>query len=594
LTRFQAGRLTCTDPSPGVRSFIESALVTLGRNSQLPLRVDCRFGSNTELGTRAFQACSGVARDGRIGPITWPLLDAFAPTRPMPPPLPPTGGALAALERRYFPPPGTRDAAPFSRPSTITPIVDGHDYFAAIRAQIGALVPGDALYLAGWWLDPGFRFADGSTLADLLVDRASVGVDVRVIAWANRQVLDNPRLAGVLVAGPYMRVIRDNIQAAELLRARTDASGHVALAGRVLIDWSGNAASSHHMKFTVFSHDSSVTAFVGGIDYQQNRLDAPMHRSGVNFWHDAGVQLGGDAATRALATFVTRWTEASTLSAANYDIGGGPKPYNPAPIVPLTPPTGTTAPASATTSVQVVRSFPDSKEFGFLRNTPWTTLPRSGVHEAKRTFQTALAAAQRYIYIEDQSFDAVDSLFPSLVAACQRGVKVIAVLPGTGDPLDAPGTRPHTLTAPVVDGLVSHLSAAEQENLAVWELDGIIVHAKLVLIDDEYLSIGSANFMDRSMQFTLQGDDSELTAAAVSTGTLPRDLRVALWAEHLRVTDAAALSEIGDLGKSLGFWRPSWGSGISSPHPDTRLVFAGPVLGAARPRGGGRSTSSLS
>ena len=56
----------------------------------------------------------------------------------------------------------------------------------------------------------------------------------------------------------------------------------------------------------------------------------------------------------------------------------------------------------------------------------------SGVHEVKRTFLTALAAARRYIYIEDQSFDAVDSLFPSLVAACHRGVKVIALIPGRG------------------------------------------------------------------------------------------------------------------------------------------------------------------
>ena len=100
------------------------------------------------------------------------------------------------------------------------------------------------------------------------------------------------------------------------------------------------------------------------------------------------------------------------------------------------------------------------------------------------------------------------------------------------------------------------------------------MHAKLILIDDEFASIGSANFMDRSMQFTFQGDDSELTAAAVSTGTLVSDLRVQLWAEHLRVTDPAALAEIRDLARSLGFWRPAWGSGLSSSTRTIAVFFA--------------------
>jgi phosphatidylserine/phosphatidylglycerophosphate/cardiolipin synthase-like enzyme len=240
--------------------------------------------------------------------------------------------------------------------------------------------------------------------------------------------------------------------------------------------------------------------------------------------------------------------------------------------------------------VQVIRSFPDSKEFGLLHNTPWATLPSSGVHEVKRTFLTALAAAQRYIYIEDQSFDAVDSLFPSLVAACRRGVKVIALIPGVGDPLDTPGRIPATLSSTVQSGIVDHLSASDQANLAVWQLDGIVVHAKLILIDDEFVSIGSANFMDRSMQFTFQGDDSELTVAAVSAGPLVGDLRTQLWAEHLRVTDPAARTELRDLARSLGFWRPAWGSGLSFGHASRRLVFVGPAAGS--PAGGGATPRS--
>lgn len=167
-----------------------------------------------------------------------------------------------------------------------------------------------------------------------------------------------------------------------------------------------------------------------------------------------------------------------------------------------------------------------------------------------------------------------------MVAACKRGVKVIVVIPSVGDPLDTPDPIPPTLTAAVQTGIVDHLSSSEQVNLAIWQLTGIVVHAKLMLIDDEFVEIGSANFMDRSMQSTFQGDDSELTAAAVSSASLVSDLRAQLWAEHLRVTAASALAEIRDVTRSLGFWRPEWGAGLSFPHPTSALVFVGPTVAA--------------
>ena len=123
---------------------------------------------------------------------------------------------------------------------------------------------------------------------------------------------------------------------------------------------------------------------------------------------------------------------------------------------------------------------------------------------------------------------------------------------------------------------MNRLSDTQRTNLAVWQLAGIFVHSKVILIDDEFASIGSANFMDRSMQLTLAGDDSELSVAAVSTGTLVSDLRVELWAEHLRVTTPGALLEIRSLGRSLGFWRANWGTGFTFASPRSSLKPIGP------------------
>jgi peptidoglycan hydrolase-like protein with peptidoglycan-binding domain len=79
LTAHQAGRHQCRATDPSTTSFITRQLDIMRRNGQLPLTVDCRFGPSTEAATKAFQACMGIQRDGRIGwTETWPRLEDFA------------------------------------------------------------------------------------------------------------------------------------------------------------------------------------------------------------------------------------------------------------------------------------------------------------------------------------------------------------------------------------------------------------------------------------------------------------------------------------------------------------------------------------
>ena len=165
----------------------------------------------------------------------------------------------------------------------------------------------------------------------MLATKALAGVDVRVIVWANSMALDaikqlgNTSLGKLLAentpAGPFSTIVLENVRAAERLRL----TGNSALAGRVLLDWSGNRFSSHHMKFTVVAHGDALAGFVG-LDYRQDRVGTPMHRSRRDEptpTHEVGVRVTGAAAASALATFDTRWGEAATLSEATYDIGGG-------------------------------------------------------------------------------------------------------------------------------------------------------------------------------------------------------------------------------------------------------------------------------
>jgi phosphatidylserine/phosphatidylglycerophosphate/cardiolipin synthase-like enzyme len=71
----------------------------------------------------------------------------------------------------------------------------------------------------------------------------------------------------------------------------------------------------------------------------------------------------------------------------------------------------------------------------------------------------------------------------------------------------------------------------------------VYVHAKVCVVDDEWMTIGSDNLNLRSWTH-----DSELTCAVVDPdGQLPRDLRTSLWAEHLGLPeDDARLTGLDD------------------------------------------------
>lgn len=71
-------------------------------------------------------------------------------------------------------------------------------------------------------------------------------------------------------------------------------------------------------------------------------------------------------------------------------------------------------------------------------------------------------------YIEDQTFGAKDSLFPAIVEACRRGVKVVAIVPAFLDPSEGTGRVNQELTPAAKDHILAKLPPQQQRNLAVW------------------------------------------------------------------------------------------------------------------------------
>ena len=80
------------------------------------------------------------------------------------------------------------------------------------------------------------------------------------------------------------------------------------------------------------------------------------------------------------------------------------------------------------------------------------------------------------------------------------------------------------------------------------------MHAKVCVVDDEWMTIGSDNLNLRSWTH-----DSELTCAVVDPdGELPRELRTSLWAEHLGLPEDDP--RLADLDDPLDLWNERVGA----------------------------------
>ncbi|HEX5873922.1 MAG TPA: phospholipase D-like domain-containing protein [Pyrinomonadaceae bacterium] len=469
-----------------------------------------------------------------------------------------------------------------------TPILDGHEYYRRIGAHItNCNGPGDVIYIVGWTFENSMHLPDVvDSLSEILHEKAASGVDVRVLLWASRWLTGTDMAESVpeilfnfgaeTAAGVYVEVVQRNIRLAEELRQL--GAPDFPLKGRVLLDWSGTR--SHHAKYTILKAGNSIRAFIG-IDYQTGYMDTPRH-VGLQ-WHDVGFELQGGAVMSVWADFITRWKECTSLPLARFRRAGVSKFYNTPTHFPDTPiPTPEQVPTTSY-SIQILRSQGPTKYFKHFmapsQSVRWEHYPQGGVQEVLACFVKAIAAARRYIYVEDQAlndtFNKHVLLFPHIAQALNRNVKVIFVTSTQPDVIfDLPFGSPLSSD---IKNMLETVEPSKRQNFVLYRVDRLTVHSKVVLIDDEFFTIGSANFFDASMS----GADSELTVAVVDTGPLAVDWRVSLWKDHLRIPpDAPNLpeieAEIRNLYKSLAIWRPGWGTGVSFPHPGPVLKLVGP------------------
>jgi phosphatidylserine/phosphatidylglycerophosphate/cardiolipin synthase-like enzyme len=418
------------------------------------------------------------------------------------------------------------------------PLVHGSEYFDRLVDAVEALDEGDHLFFTDWRGDPDEKLRPGGpTVAQLFTEAVRRGVCVRGLVWRSHW-------DGLSFSKEENRALDKEIEHG---------------GGEVILDQRVRRNGSHHQKLVVCRHDQDATqdvAFIGGIDLCHGRRDDADHAGDPQPlpmssaygprppWHDVQLQIRGPAVGVLDTVFRERWDDPTSADEdhpfawvhdklTHRRIRGDQLP----PQLPAPPPLGPHV-------VQNLRTYPAIRP-------PYDFAPE-GERSVARGYSKAIKRARRLIYLEDQYLWSAEvaELFADALAA-NPDLHLVVVVPRVPDQEGAFAESPQYI------GRWQAIQACERAGrgrVHVYDLENsvgtpIYVHAKVCVVDDLWVSVGSDNFNRRSWTH-----DSELSSAVLDTTldpreprdpgghgdgarVLARDLRLRLAREHLGRAD---------------------------------------------------------
>ncbi len=394
-----------------------------------------------------------------------------------------------------------------------TVIVDADDYFKAARAAM--LKAKKQILLVGWDFDARIRLGEDNedegpqevgAFFSWLVERTP-GLRIYVLRW------DTGALKTLFHGRTLLRL-------AKWIR---DPRIHLRL------DAHHPPAGSHHQKVVVI--DDSL-AFCGGIDMTADRWDTREHADdeprrlepdGTPYgpWHDATTMLQGPIAGALGDMCRGRW-----------EVAGGGK---------LDPICGN------------AESWPDHVEPDFtdvevgIALTVPEMANQQALHQIEDLYVDLIARAKRWFYAESQYFASrkvAEAIAKRL--AEPAGPEFVIV-----HPVNAQGWLEPVAMDSARARLVEALKAQDpHDRLRLYHPftaggEPIYVHAKVTVVDDTVLRVGSSNFNNRSLRLDTECDvviDAERSANADERQTIT-GIRNSLLAEHLG-SDCAAIDAL--------------------------------------------------
>jgi phosphatidylserine/phosphatidylglycerophosphate/cardiolipin synthase-like enzyme len=400
-------------------------------------------------------------------------------------------------------------------------IVDGADYFRAVKRAM--LAARQTIMMIGWDFDTRVAFEpEGATME------------------------------GPNELGPFMKWMAENREDVDVYMLKWDLGTFQAL-------WRGmvpmalrpiRAADNFHFKFDTehpagAAHHSKVivvddhVAFCGGIDLTAGRWDNPEHLDDQPHrhmpgddtpskpWHDVTTAVSGPLAAALGDLGRQRWFRATgeALDPPGRCDGGA---------WPDLDPTFRDIP------VAIARTYPDHNEHPEVR-------------EIEALYLRAIERAERSFYVETQ-YLASGRIARAIAARLSEpeGPEFVVIMPQTSE---------GWLRQKAMDG------AREKLLRFLWANDphdrfrayypvttsgaAIYVHAKVLIVDDCLLRVGSSNLNNRSMGFDTECDVAVEAEACPDPKAVSRtlaELRYDLVAEHLGLDRAALEAAWGEAG----------------------------------------------
>jgi cardiolipin synthase len=251
-------------------------------------------------------------------------------------------------------------------------------------------------------------------------------------------------------AGVGVNVLLDAFGAlgmpAEYADLLTDSGCHVAWFRPLHRLWPGSKTNNRgHRRILVVDGRVAITGGSGVSRKWMGNGRTDGH------WRDTDVRIEGPAVNYLQGAFAENWLEATGMV-----LGGDA--YFPSPI----PPAGRVY-------AQVVRSSPAGGSFAMYT-----------------AFLLAMASAQRSIFVTNPYFVLDDKMREALLGARQRGARVVVLVPGTID---------HNLVREASRADFGTLLTAGVE---IYEYRAALLHAKTMVIDGVWSTVGSTNLDNRS------------------------------------------------------------------------------------------------
>ncbi|OWZ03103.1 PhosphoLipase D [Phytophthora megakarya] len=411
--------------------------------------------------------------------------------------------------------------------NNVTVYTVANEFFSAVVKDFRATKEGDRVMYTGWDtcvipyeadIDPTGAKTGFDVMFKGIVER---GGSVNLLSWSN-----------------YL-LTSQNTKARDAVNKIPPSPINGAKAVYLFDDRLPIASSSHHQKTIVIAANKSTgkdehpIAYVGGLDLTNDRWDTIYHNNTAirkaanipyrnNGWIDAHFRIHGPAAKEVANNFLQRWNSdykpCQNLGDKLLDFDN--PDYEKLP--PIDYASSNTSSKLGKQNIQIVRTFSclykHYNEFA----------PR-GEQSLFRARIKALKNAKNFIYIEDQYFIYVPQLLKVLLEVLPRIQRLIVVLQPPDVLLKAAGYGKYIYE--MIHPMKSKFPNKVQIYTTKSELD-IYVHTKLVLIDDVYVSLGSANWNRRSMT-----SDSELNANVIDDETVesPDGVTVLKLARDMRV-----------------------------------------------------------